>query len=150
MANEHMQRWTLRPTITAGAYSANDVVGGLLEFAIPRNGAGFIRGLIITDDDNEKAACKLHLFVSKPTTFADNAAFAPTINDLVNRAAVIAVAAADYTTINGNAQAIVSTNTSLDFVFSNQPMIYGYLVCDATPTYTATTDLWITLLAYLV
>jgi hypothetical protein len=150
MTTERMKRWVKRPTVTAGAYSANDVVGGLLEFDIPRNGAGFIRGVAISADDGETMACKLHLFVSKPTTFADNAAFAPTFEDLVNRFAQISVAAADYSTVNSNTQAIVSTNTSLDFEFSAQPMIYGYLVCDATPTFAATTDLAITLTAYLI
>lgn len=140
---ERMRRIALSPTISAGAYSAGDVVGGLLEFPIPRNSCGFIRGVEITDDDNEKAACKLHLFTSRPTAFADNAAFAPTIDDLKNLFASIAIGAADYVTINGNAKAIVSTNTSLDFEVQNFPQVFGYLVCDATPTYTATTDLTI-------
>lgn len=143
MNEERMRRIAVQPTISAGAYSANDVIGGLLEFPIPRNGSGFVRGVEITDDDNEKAACKLYLFASRPTAFADNAAFAPTIDDLKSLFAIVTIGSGDYSTINNNAKAIVSTNTSLDFEFQNQPAVYGYLVCDATPTYTATTDLTI-------
>lgn len=150
MDGERMRRITLTPTVTAGAYSANDVMGGLLEFPIPRNSSGFVRGVTISTDDGETMACKLHLFVSAPTAFADNAAFAPTFNDLTNRFAVIAIAAADYATINGNAQAIVSTDKSLDFEVQSQPVIYGYLVADATPTFSATTDLAITVTFYLL
>lgn len=152
MANERIAVATVQPTITAGAYSANDVVGGLLGFSLLngyRQVAGFIRSVRISDDDNEKAALKLHLFESAPAAIADNAAFAPSFADLRKRFAVIAIAAADFTTINSNAQAIVSTNTSLDFQAENAT-IYGYLVCDATPTYTAVTDLVITLTAYLL
>jgi len=141
MNDERMRRIALPLTITAGAYSANDVVGGLQEIAIPRNAAGFIRGVEITDDDNEKAGLKLYLFTSRPTALADNAAFEPTIDDLKNLFAIISIAAGDYSTINGNAKAIVSTNTSLDFEVQNQPVVFAYLVCDATPTYAATTDL---------
>jgi hypothetical protein len=150
MTDERLIRIVLTPTVTAGAYSANDVMGGRLEFPIPRNASGFVRSVAISTDDAEAMACKMHFFVSAPTTFADNAAFAPTFNDLKNRFAVVAIAAADYVTINGNTQAIVSTNTSLDFAVQNQPMIYGYLVCDATPTFAATTDLAIAVTLYLV
>lgn len=150
MTEPRMRRITLTPAVTAGAYSANDVVGGLLEFPIPKNSSGFVRGVAISADDGETMACKLHLFVSAPTAFADNAAFAPTFNDLKNRFAQIAIAAADYATVNGNTQAIVSTNTSLDFEVQSQPMVYGYLVCDATPTFSATTDLAISVTFYLL
>ena len=128
-------------TITAGAYSANDVVGGLLSFAVAdTNGAsGIIRGLRLTDGDNEKAACKLWLFSSAPSTIADNAAFAPSVADLQKCLGYLTIAAADYTTVNSNALAVVD-ELSFDFSTANGT-VYGYLVCDATPTYTATTDL---------
>jgi hypothetical protein len=150
MTNERMKRIVLTPTVTAGAYSANDVMGGLLEFPMPHNSSGFVRSVQITTDDGETMACKLHLYVSAPTAFADNAAHAPTINDLRNRFAQISIAAADYVTINGNAQATVSTNTSLDFEVTNQNAVFGYLVADATPTFAATTDLTVTVTFYLL
>jgi hypothetical protein len=149
MTQERMRRIALTPTVTAGAYSANDVVGGLLEFPMPRNSSGFVRGVSISADDGETMACKLHLFVSAPTAFADNAAFAPTFNDLRNRFAQISIAAADYVTINGNTQAVVSTNTSLDFEVQGTS-VFGYLVCDATPTFAAATDLAIAVTFYLL
>lgn len=78
---------TLNPVITAGAYSANDVAGSLLVFSLPDAFpvSGIIRSIRVVDDDNEKAAFKLHLFNAKPTLFADNAAFSPVVEDLKKR-----------------------------------------------------------------
>lgn len=140
-------------TITAGAYSANDVVGGLITIPVatssdaqhqikrgfPSGVRGIVRRLIVHDDDNERAAMKLHLFKSAPATIADNAAFAPTFADLQKRIGQIDVATADYSTINSNAQAI-EDDLALDFT-TLDGNLYAYLVCNATPTYTATTDL---------
>lgn len=141
---------TLYPTITAGAYSAGDVVGGLLSFAFAsgRGASGIVRDVRIADDDDEKAACKLWLFERQPTAFADNAAFAPTMADLKYCAGVIAIAAADYTTVNSNAWAGIH-EIGYDFTIE-QGTLYGYLVCDATQSFTAATDLAITLTAYLI
>lgn len=46
---------TLTPVITAGAYSANDVAGGLLVFTLPDAFpvSGIIRSIRVVDDDNE-------------------------------------------------------------------------------------------------
>lgn len=143
------------PTITAGAYSANDVVGGLLTFQLqppPLAGTtpcnGFLRIVSVVDDDNEKAACKLHLFRAQPSAIADNAAFAPSLADLQKRIGVVTIAAADYVTINSNAQAL---ETGLEMEFeATGGNLYAYLVCDATPTYTAATDLTIAITCLLL
>ncbi len=136
---------TSTPTITAGAYSAGDVVGGRLSFSLQAaSGVWLLKSVRIADDDNEKAACKLYLFNSAPTSIADNAAFAPAIADLQALVAIVTVAAADFSTINSNAVALKESLASVFVVPGGT--LYGYLVCDATPTYTATTDLAITLL----
>lgn len=131
-------------TVGTDAYTANDVMGGLLTFNVesPGNG-GFISRVKIVDDDDEKAAVKLYLFDEVPTTIADDAAFAPAIADLKSMIGVVAIAAADYTTVNGNAYAIKYLGTdTIDFeTVEDGKNLYGYLVCDATPTYTAATDL---------
>src|SRR5574343_384011 len=102
------------PVITAGAYSANDVVGGLLTFQLAPEApagvnpaSGFVRVVTISDDDNEKAALELHLFREAPTVIADNAAFAPTFADLKKRVGSVVIAAGDYVTINSNGHADV-------------------------------------------
>lgn len=136
---------TSTPTITAGAYSAGDVVGGRLSFNLQAaSGVWLLKSVRIADDDNEKAACKLYLFNSAPTSIADNAAFAPAIADLQALVAIVTIASADFSTINGNAVALKESLASVFTVPGG--VLYGYLVCDATPTYAATTDLAITLL----
>lgn len=140
---------TVALTVDTNAYTANDVMGGLLTFAIPGPGnGGFISKIRIIDDDNEKAAVKLFLFNAAPTAIADDAAFAPAVGDLKKMISVVAIAAADYTTINSNAYAIkgdFGNSSQIDFLASDGGNLYAYLVCDATPTYTAAADLTIVL-----
>ena len=106
-----------------------------------------MRDVRIADDDNEKAACKLWLFERQPTTFADNAAFAPTMADLKYCAGVVAIAAADYTTGGTNAWG-GAHEIGIDFTIE-KGTLYGYLVCDSTPTFSAATDLAFTVIAYV-
>lgn len=136
------------PLQIAGAYTANDVVGGLLSFPVhSAGGGGVIRRLVIADDDNEKAALDLYLFgdgaygiaPAAPAAIIDADAFAPVIGDLKKLLDIIHIAAADYVTINNNAYAI-KNDLSIDYALNGEN-IYGYLVCLATPTYTAVTDL---------
>lgn len=152
--------FSAQPVITAGAYSANDVVGGLLSFGDTMEGrvtfgginqpgaAGTIRRLSIVDDDNEKAALKLWLFNAAPTAFLDNAAFAPLIADLDKVITIIPIATTDYTTVNANAIGLVE-NLGRSFRLATDGPLYGYLVTDATPTYAAVTDLIIKLLVWM-
>lgn len=138
----------ITPAITAGAYGAGDVVGGLLTLEplvnqMPGKAGGVIRRIMIADDDNEKAAMKLYIFNgdAAPTSIADNAAFAPVIADLKNLLEIVSFSAGDYTTLNGNAWA--KQQVTIDF-YASSGKLYVYVVCDATPTYTAATDLTFT------
>lgn len=129
------------------AYSANDVIGGLLTFNVANAaGSGCVRAVRLVDDDNENAAMTLYLFNATPTAFADDAAFAPTVADLKKMIAIIAIAAGNYVTLNSNSVALLQgpSGPNVDFTTSTGN-IYGYLVCTGTPTYTATTDLHLTL-----
>lgn len=144
------------PTISTSPYSANDVVGGLLTFPIGGGKSfggitttGFLRVLTVTDDDNEKAAAKLHIFASAPTAIADGDAFAPSFADLKKRIGVVAVAAADYVSFssNGVAQAIIK-GIEMEFT-AGDGNLYAFFVCDATPTYTAAADLAFTVITYI-
>lgn len=137
-------RSTVAPTITAGAYSAGDVVGGLLTFDVSGapEGSLLTRALLV-DDDNEKPELTLYLFNASPTSFADNAAFAPVVADLKKLITKVTFATTDYVTVNSNAYALKEDLN--DLIPANTGSIYGYLVCTATPTYTATTDIWLAL-----
>jgi hypothetical protein len=142
---------SVTPTITAGAYGAADVVGGLLTFSITSpSGAGSINNVRVVDADNEKAACKLYLFSEAPAAIADNAAFSLALADLKKLIAIIPIASADYTTIGSDAVALVRVTTGdpVAYAADGKGCLYGYLVCDATPTYTAATDLTITLTVF--
>lgn len=133
------------PTITAGAYSAADVVGGLLTFSVNSpSGCGVINKLVIADDDDEKAVLTLYLFNASPTAILDNAAGALAIADLKKLVCTISIAAADYKTINSNAYAVKEDINNV-YKADGKGNLYGYLICTATPTYTAITDLTVTL-----
>lgn len=139
---------------TSGAYTANDVLHGLITFNVANvAGSGLIRWLRVTDDDNEKAELAIYFFNAAPQTFTDDAAFNAGIQDLKKCIGKVLVQAADYETINSNAVAIlghgVSTdNLNLDFT-SADGSIYAYVVCTGTPTYTAAGDLSLTIGTWL-
>ncbi len=136
-------------TITTSAYVAGDSIGGLITFDTSEIGpTGRITRVVIADDDNEKAALKLWVFNESPTAIADADPFAPVFADLKLLMGVIAIAAGDYTTINGNAYAEV-TGLTVDYQ-TDDNNLYCYLVPDGTPTYAAATDLTVTLTAVLM
>lgn len=137
------------PTVTAGAYTASDVLGGLMTFTIPWKPArGFIDAFRIVDDANQKAAMTLWFFDSAVTEIDDNAPFAPVVADLQHVCGKIDVAAADYTTLNGNA--IWVTPDSFKPISFRCPdgILRLYAVPSGTPTYVATTDLQFTPFVY--
>jgi hypothetical protein len=143
---------SVTPTLQiVGAYDANDVMGGLLTFDVANSGGGgLVRYIRVADDDDEKAVLTLYLFNAKPTVIADGAAFAPAIADLKKLVGIQAIAAADYTELNSNACALYTGDTAPNFSFTSASgNLFGYLVCTATPTYTAATDLTISLGCWL-
>eukprot|EP00919_Chromeraceae_sp_WS-2016_P077523 GHVR01183488.1.p1 GENE.GHVR01183488.1~~GHVR01183488.1.p1 ORF type:complete len:153 (+),score=8.17 GHVR01183488.1:403-861(+) len=130
------------PTITAGAYSANDVIGGLQTVYIGVGKGGTIRRVNIADDDSEEAAMTLYIFDQLPSTIADNAAFAPTFADL--QKLVDTVAVGTYVTVNSNDYSI-NKDLNIDYDTDNtggtDSTFYVYAVVTGTPTFTGTTDL---------
>jgi hypothetical protein len=133
-------------TISTSQYAAGDVVGGLLTFdtSLLVQGA-ILNQVVIVDDDNEKAVFDLYLFNAAPTTIADNASTtgALVIADHKKVITRVPVVAADYITLNSNAIAVVTDVNNV--IPASLGLMYGYLVCTGTPTYTATTDLWLAL-----
>jgi len=125
------------PTLDTNAYSANDVLGGLLTLAVCKpGGAGILRHVDVVDDDNQKIAGKLHIFNAQPTALLDDAEFLPVVADLKKRIGQIQVNAADYVTWNSNAQAFVR-DQNIDFVTADGSL-YVYYSTDGTPTHAAT------------
>ena len=135
------------PAITAGAYAAGDVIGGLLTFDVySAGGGGTIRRVVMIDTDDEKAAGKLYLFNAAPSGIADNAPFVPTAADMKKLIDIVSISAADYVSINSKAAAI-KRDLAIDYQTANG-RVYAYWVCDATPTYTTTGDLTFRLTAW--
>lgn len=136
-------------TGTAGAYSANDIYHGLIsvDLGLGADVHAFVTTLILDDDDNIGAACKLHLFSAAPSVIADNGAASFSKADRAKRRLVIPIAAADYVTVGGKKQAFLQEK-SLTIRLPGG-VLYAYLTLDATPTFTSTTPLTLGIAGYL-
>ena len=136
-------------TIDTNAYSANDVVGGRLTFAVPSpSNCGIIQWLKITDADNEGAALDVYIFNAAPTSIADDAAAAFAIGDLDKLITKVEIAAADYEAVNSLKFVIKdegSEGMNRAYQTDADGNLYAYVVCTGTPTWTAATDLKMTL-----
>ncbi len=144
---------SVTPVVTAGAYIADDAVGGLLTFeAAMRNvkGTGVLLSVTIQDNASQDAALDLVLFSKTFTATADNAAFDPTDADLANCLGHVSISGTDYATFNDNSIATVK-NIGLAVRTVDVPganavdgALYGQLVTRGTPTYVAVTDVTVT------
>jgi len=140
---------TATPTITAGAYSAGDAVGGLLEFegvASPYDRGAIIVAATLIDKAAQKALMRLILFDRTFTPTADNAPFDPTDADLANVLKYLTFAATDYISFNDNSMAQRLGDLG-DAVLASVVLaeggtsLFGQLVTGGTPTYASTSDL---------
>jgi len=134
------------PTITAGAYSAKDAVGGLLTFANAvrvSGGMGVIESVVVTDLAMQSAELVLVLFDRTFTAMADNAAWDPSDADMANCEGHIVIGTGNYRAFTDNAEATV-TDQPLHFA-CNGTSLFGQLYCTGTPTYASTTDLTVKL-----
>lgn len=128
------------PTVTAGAYSANDCVGGVLTFANAARTSGeggFITDVMIVDDAGQDVALELWLFDQTFTSPGDNAAWAATEAELHNLVAI-------YSTDDGQWRAAGTPSVChLKEVARFQAAatsLFGQLVTRGTPTFAATDD----------
>ena len=137
-----IERFKVTPVVTAGAYSANDVVGGRLEFVGFR--LGTLQSITICDNAAQAVDYIIVFFESQPTDIADNAA--------------ADIADADLEKIIYNDSLLDASNkkafvdNSFVFLYNlDVPMqgagsnIFAYLITTGTPTYAAITDITVTL-----
>ncbi len=132
----------LIPTITAGAYTSGDALGGLLTFANAARisgGRGVVTKVVIVDDDNELQPIDLVLFNQTFTATGDNDAFAPSEADLENCIGHISIAATDYASFSANAEA-TKRNVGFDYKLA-ATSLFGQMVIRDTGGYAATDDL---------
>lgn len=144
----------LTPAVTAGAYSAQDVVGGLLEFPlvypIPGHGA-LLEAITVIDEAGVMGAAAFHfvIFEREPAAaIADNAALSTlTDADALLIQAVIQVAAGDFRLLGLTSQD-VATKHGLTIPVqgrSKDTSLFAYLVTEGTPTFAAVDDVTIKL-----
>ena len=137
-----IRRYKVTPTVTAGAYTANDVVGGLLTFGGLRNGT--LQAITICDNATQAVNYLLVLFESAPTGISDNATFDIADADLDK------IIYQDSLTSASERQAF--TDNSYHYLYglsvpiwSAGGTVYGFLITTGTPTYAATSDITVTL-----
>lgn len=119
-----------RPANTT-AYAAGDVIGGLLTFGAGQ-AQGNIETALLLDSTAEvtKPECDLFLFSSPPTVAADNAAFAPTDDEVMNTCfGVLTFLAANFHVAgaNGIAHCLLQQSPVVTFV-APSGNFYGVLV----------------------
>lgn len=146
MSDTRSEIVAVTPTITAGAYSTGDAVGGLLTFTDILEGlgkSGLIHTVSIVDKAAQLAQLELVLFDQSFTAAADNAAFDPSDADLANCIGVVPIYATDYFNFTDNAIAVVrNVGLVVDLQQSSTDHnLYGQLVVRGTPTYASTSDI---------
>lgn len=136
------------PAINTAIYADQENVGGKLTFADPnpspnKRRAGFIKQLVIVDQDGENAAFTFYLFCRDPSngTYTNNAALDIHDTDNLNICCMGHVTAADYEPASDNS--IAQVDLACFARAESGQDLYGLLKTDAgsTPTYTANTDL---------
>lgn len=128
------------PTVTAGAYSAGDAVGGLLTFANAARftgAGGILTDVLIVDDAGQDVEMELWLFKETFTAISDNDAWAPSEADLENLVAVVNTA--DDTWRAAGTPSIVHHECTIRYDLTGTSL-FGQLVTRGTPTFAATDD----------
>ena len=136
-----------KPTITAGAYSANDTVGGLLTFPLAARtniseGGSILTNVLIIDDAGQDAELELWLFNQTFTAIADNAAWAPSEADLENCIGVVSTSGSTWRAAGTPSVCQIECTRRIDLV-AGGTSLFGQLVTRGTPTFAATDDLTI-------
>jgi len=131
------------PTITVGAYSAGDAVGGLLTFANVGRVAGLggvLTNVLIIDDAGIDAQLELWLFDRTFTAMADNDAWAPSAADLENWIGTICTVESSAGWLAAGTPSVIDIEVTrrLDLIGTS---LFGQLVTRTTPTYTAVDNL---------
>lgn len=124
------------PTLeVAGAYSAGDAVGGIIEFTNVARVAGegsVLKNLLIIDYAKQDAELELWLFDRTFTPATDNDAWDPSDADLAFLVAVISTADGSYFDATDNSVADVEASKRVEPLSTS---LFGQLVTRGTPTY---------------
>ena len=138
----------VNPTISTSAYTANNVVGGKLTFAgilrAPTQ-SGVLQSISIVSKSVQTTGYKVYLFNNNPsnTSWVDHSAPAINAADLPYLIGVYTLGNADSGL--GTMTVNVLDNVGQSLYSSGGTSLYAIVTCTGTPTYTSTTDLYITL-----
>lgn len=136
---------SVTPTVTAGAYSAGDAVGGLLTFTNAASGSmARVVSVVVIDKGDQGVALNLFLAKETFTATADNDAINISDSDAAKSIGCVAIATGDYVDVGG-AKIATKQVGYLGFVDSGDTNLYGQLITTGTPTYASTSDLTVIL-----
>lgn len=135
-------------TVDTNAYAAGDCIGGLqtIECArIVKPSDKVVHSVVVSDAAAQSAALSIIFFKKNPaaSTFTNNAALTIADADLKEIVGVVSVLGTDYTAFASNSAACVTAiGLPIDADVNN---LYFTIRCDGTPTYSAVTDLQVTI-----
>jgi len=134
------------PTVTNGAYSAGDIMGGLLSFDIcPASGVGVIvQNAVFAFKAAVTPSLQLVLFNANPsaTTTTDNAAYSLNVADTGKVIAALPInSIGGYLVDHGTPNTIQLNNIALVAKPASGTTIYGLLIDLTGVTLTSTSDL---------
>ena len=138
---------TVTPTVTVGAYSVGQCVGGLMTFtAAARSGgpgSGLVQSAVISDASGQDSAIDVVLFSANPSnsTFTDHTACAIANADLPKVIGTIAVS--DCHLLGTSAPGVCQAQQqAMPFSLgSGNTTIWAVNIARGTPTYTATSNI---------
>lgn len=144
--DNHGQRLatTTALTVTAGAYTAKDVIGGEQTITAGRDPmfSGIIRSITVADKAAQAVNLNFHFFKSNPASnIADNAAFDPSDADLL-----LHIGTCEVTTHHSFSDNSVSVEDNCDLHFDiSADTLYYYIEAVTAPTYASTSDVQVTI-----
>lgn len=130
-----------QPTITAGAYSANDAVGAVITLEDAALAGSAIHSVVLWDNGNVGAQMDIFFFNAEPANpISDNGAFSIHANDITKLIGSIPIATSDYVAAGSDKIATVR-NIGFGFAPTLDGNLYAQMVTRGTPTYGSTSDL---------
>ena len=137
-----VERFKITPVVTAGAYAANDVVGGRLQFSGFR--LGTLQSITICDNAAQAVDYFIVFFESQPTDITDNATFdiADADLDKIIYEEILTSASTRRAFTDNSYHFLYNLDVPLKGAGSD---IYAFLITPDTPTYVAITDITVTL-----
>jgi hypothetical protein len=135
------------PTIvvTAGAYGANDVVGGVIELPKVFRQEGrtvVLQDVFVLDAADQDPVLEILLFDQEPEQTYTNDAAMPTLDEDIDKiVARVSVAAASYVTVGGLAAAYADDLGHPIKAAKGLSSLWAVIVVTSTPTFAAVDDL---------